>query len=72
MIDYTLEQLEGILNPNQFFRLNRKYIVSLSAIQDVTSYSNSRLKVTLIDANKQEPILISREKVGAFKAWLDQ
>lgn len=73
LIDYTLEQIEGMLDPTQFFRLNRKYLVIFSAIRDVISYSNSRLKVTLVDAKKaDEQILISREKVSAFKAWLDQ
>lgn len=71
-IDYTLEQLEDLLDPNQFFRLNRKYLTAFSAIQGVLTFSNSRLKVQLQDLPKEELILISREKVGNFKEWLDQ
>jgi two-component system LytT family response regulator len=70
-VDYTLDQLAEILNPKNFFKLNRKYITSIEAIKDVVVYSNSRLKVQLIDTSKDELILISREKVSDFKQWLD-
>ncbi|MBK6930008.1 MAG: response regulator transcription factor [Saprospirales bacterium] len=69
-VDYTLDQLEEMLHPQQFFRLNRQYIAAIGAIKDVVSYSNSRLKVTLRDPLGSEDILISREKVEAFKQWL--
>lgn len=69
-VDYTLEQLEDLLDPERFFRLNRQYIASLGVIRDVVSYSNSRLKVTLKDPMNDEPVLVSREKVEEFKAWL--
>lgn len=69
-VDYTLEQLEELLDPQHFFRLNRQYISALGAIQDVVSYSNSRLKVTLKAPLSEGPVLISREKVEAFKQWL--
>ncbi len=69
-VDYTLEQLEDLLDPERFFRLNRQYITSLGVIRDVVSYSNSRLKVTLKDPMNDEPVLVSREKVEEFKAWL--
>ena len=71
-VDYKLEQLEHLLDPEQFFRLNRKYITSIDAIASVTAYSNSRLKVLLHRPEEQEDILISREKVKAFKEWMDQ
>lgn len=70
-VDYTLDQLAEILNPKDFFKLNRQYITSINAIKDVVVYSNSRLKVQLSDTSKDELILISREKVGDFKKWLD-
>ncbi|MEO1516580.1 MAG: LytTR family DNA-binding domain-containing protein [Bacteroidota bacterium] len=72
LVDYTLEQLEQQLDPAQFFRLNRKYLAAYPAILSATSYSNSRLKVGLVGAAKEEEVLISREKVGQFKAWMDQ
>jgi len=72
MVDYKMEALESITDPLNFFRLNRKYISSFKAIQDVVSYSNSRLKIKLLDMPADEEILISREKVQDFKKWLDQ
>ncbi|AFL83441.1 response regulator of the LytR/AlgR family [Belliella baltica DSM 15883] len=70
VLDYTLDQLENMLEPKQFFRLNRKYITSFSSISEIHTYSNSRLKIILKDCSDND-ILVSREKVGAFKDWLD-
>lgn len=70
IIDYTLENLDEILDPKIFNRINRSYIVNISAIQDVVVYSNSRLKIT--PHVKWEPeIIVSREKVSDFKEWFD-
>jgi len=70
IIDYTLENLDEILDPNIFNRINRSYIVNIRAIQDVVVYSNSRLKIT--PHIKWEPeIIVSREKVSDFKEWFD-
>lgn len=71
-IDYTLEQLEGLLNPQFFFRLNRKFIAAFPAIKEVLTYSNSRLKVELAATGNDELVLVGRDKVGDFKKWLDQ
>lgn len=70
LIDYTLEQLEDVLDPTNFYRINRKYIISIGAIKSVASYTNSRLKVLLKEPPDKEDVLISREKVEAFKGWL--
>ena len=70
IVDYTLEQIEEMLDPDRFFRLNRKYIASFASIAEIHSYSNSRLKIKLA-GNDDNDILISREKVGLFKNWLD-
>ncbi len=70
ILDYTLDQIEEMLDPKLFFRLNRKYIASFESIDQVLSYSNSRLKVTLKSCDDND-ILISREKVAKFKEWLD-
>ena len=69
-IDYTLDQLEDLLDPAKFFRINRKFIVSFSAISDIISYSNSRLKVKL-NSNESNDLIVSREKVQDFKKWLE-
>jgi two-component system, LytTR family, response regulator len=69
VVDYTLEQLETMLDPLRFFRLNRKFISTIEAIKDVISYSNSRLKIVLIAPPDKEDVLVSREKVESFKEW---
>lgn len=70
IIDYTLENLEEIVDPKIFFRTNRSYIVNISAIQDVVVYSNSRLRITP-NIKWDDEIIVSREKVGEFKEWFD-
>ncbi len=70
IIEYKLEALMDLLDPKAFFRVNRSFVVSLQSIADVVMYSNRRLKLTL-NPNIQKEIVVSREKVGAFKQWLE-
>jgi DNA-binding LytR/AlgR family response regulator len=74
VVDYTLEQLEGLLDPSQFFRLNRAYLTQQAAIHDIINYTNSRLQTVLRPAppESEGPVLVSREKVSTFKNWLDR
>ncbi|MBP6237195.1 MAG: response regulator transcription factor [Saprospiraceae bacterium] len=69
LLDTTLESLEKELDPTQFFRISRKYIIGHTALKDIVVYSNSRLKLTLKSYNKEE-VIVSRERVGVFKEWL--
>lgn len=71
MVDYTLDRLEGILNPKEFFRLNRKYIARFSSIAQVKPYVNSRLKLLLRNGSKTEEVVLSRERVHEFKTWAE-
>ena len=71
LIDYSLDKLEDLLHPDYFFRINRKYVINYRAIQDITTYSNSRLKVAIKGATERE-IIVARERVGEFKGWLDR
>lgn len=71
LIDYTLEQLDAMLDPKQYFRINRKYIVGLDSFTDIISYSNSRLRLVLAH-NDDNDIIVSRDRVGEFKQWLDR
>ena len=68
IIDHKLEDLQEVLNPELFFRLNRTYIVHIDAIRDVIVYSNSRLKVVLVQEFDND-LIVSRERVGMFKRW---
>jgi DNA-binding LytR/AlgR family response regulator len=70
-IDYTLDQLEEMLSPHDFFRINRKVIIHISSIKKVSPYFNSRLKLNS-DSLKDEECIVSRERVGDFKLWLDK
>ena len=72
MIDHTLEELEGfLLDPTDFFRINRKFIVSINAIKELKSYLNNRLEVFL-NVDSDMDMIVSREKVSSFKKWLNQ
>ena len=67
----SLEQIYKTLDPDMFFRVNRKCIVHLNAIQEVVLHSKSRLKLHL---NVEPPfeIFVPAEKMAAFKAWLSR
>jgi DNA-binding LytR/AlgR family response regulator len=60
-----------MLDPEIFFRINRKYIVSIRACNSITSWSNSRLKLR-IDGIEDHEIIVARERVQDFKEWLDK
>jgi two-component system, LytTR family, response regulator LytT len=69
LLDNTLEQLEAELNPKDFYRISRKFIIPLKAIKEIQMYSNSRLKV-ILPTYKEDEVIVAREKVGDFKNWL--
>lgn len=68
-LDYTLEQLEELLDPQNFFRINRRLIVAIKAVHKVSDYFNSRLKITLQPEADLDTV-VSRERVKDFKGWL--
>jgi DNA-binding LytR/AlgR family response regulator len=71
ILDFTMDQLDGVLDPSQFFRINRKYIVSVKAIHDMISHVNSRLRLVLKTSDDTD-IIVARERVQEFKDWLDR
>jgi DNA-binding LytR/AlgR family response regulator len=71
IIDYTLDQLEGLLDSTEFFRMNRKVLIQISVIEKVSSYFNGRLKI-LTPFLEEESCIVSRERVSEFKLWLGQ
>jgi DNA-binding LytR/AlgR family response regulator len=70
-IDYSLDQLETLLDPNICFKINRKYIVSLQACTNILAWTNSRLRLK-IEGIDDEDIIVARERVQEFKNWLDR
>jgi len=69
-IEYTIEQLDAILDPIHFFRINRKFMISVKAVVEIHSYFNSRLLLKLQPQN-EEQVIVSRERTSNFKKWLD-
>jgi two-component system response regulator LytT len=69
LTDFTMDQMEDYLNPEEFFRVNRKFILNLQAVKDIIVYSNSRLKIKT-DSYKAEDIIVARERVQDFKKWI--
>ncbi len=70
IIEYKLEDLENMVDPRSFFRVNRSFIICIRGIKDILMYSNSRLKISpVVELDKE--IIVSREKVKRFKAWLE-
>jgi two-component system, LytTR family, response regulator len=71
IIDFTLDQAESLVDPSIFFRINRKYLVSFKSIKDIIAWSNSRLRLVLHNSDDSD-VVVAREKVNAFKMWLDR
>ena len=69
LIDSSLEVVEAELNPNDFFRISRKYIIPLQSVKEIQVYSNSRLKISL-PTYKADEVIVARERVSDFKGWL--
>jgi len=70
IIDYSLDHIMELVDPEIFFRINRKCIVNRYAISDIVVYSTSRLKIKL-KTETVEPLIVSRDKVNEFKEWLE-
>ncbi len=71
IIDYSLDELHLLLDEARFFKINRKYIVSLEACTHIIAWSNSRLKLD-IEGIDDDHIVVARERVQEFKQWLDR
>lgn len=71
IVNYSIEKLESLLDPYYFFRINRKMIVHSKMIDLVKPYLNNRLKLSLKSLKLDEDIIVSRERVTAFKKWAE-
>lgn len=69
-LDFTLDELAAKLNPVDFFRANRQFIISRNSVKEVDFWFNNRLSVNLKIA-VPEKILISRTRVSEFREWFD-
>ncbi|MFT7162683.1 MAG: DNA-binding LytR/AlgR family response regulator [Bacteroidia bacterium] len=71
IVDYTLEKLEGLVNKDEFFRINRQFIIRIDSISEMIAYTKGRLKIELQPSCKKEAI-VSIEKASEFKKWLNR
>ena len=71
-IDNSLDNLQEMLDPRKFFRINRECIVNIDSITLMYSYSSSRLQLTLKGQEQNELFVVSRDKVADFKKWIDK
>jgi DNA-binding LytR/AlgR family response regulator len=71
ILDESLAELEQELDPSKFYRVNRKYLVNLNAIQRIRSYPKSKLQLDLLPPVEEE-VIIAQENVASFKEWMSR
>lgn len=71
-VDYSLDQIQKMIDPEKFYRINRNFIINIAAITDIITWSSSRLKVKLAGGDENFEMIVSRDKVSDFKRWLDR
>jgi DNA-binding LytR/AlgR family response regulator len=69
MLDDTINKISDEINPQDYFRINRQFLVKIDSISSMESWTNSRLILTLNPAIKED-VIVSREKVKDFKKWI--
>jgi two-component system, LytTR family, response regulator LytT len=69
-VDYSLDELIQILNPQFFFHISRKLIIHIDAAKEIHPYFKGRLKLVL-SPHLDEEVIVSSQKTPLFKAWLD-
>jgi DNA-binding LytR/AlgR family response regulator len=71
-VEYSLDQLQDMLDPRKFFRINRECVVNINAIAAMSSYSSGRFQMTLKNGEKKEELIVSRDRLAEFKKWIDR
>ncbi|MEM1134867.1 MAG: LytTR family DNA-binding domain-containing protein [Bacteroidota bacterium] len=70
-VNQSLEQLEEMMDPDVFFRINRQYLIHIDATQNIYPYFKGRLKIEL-NPHTNDEIVVSSHKAPLFKEWLDK
>jgi two-component system, LytTR family, response regulator len=65
----SLEQIEASLNPDEFFRANKQFIIARNSVKNITIWFDSRL-LLILDVEPPERVYVSKNKASEFKAWL--
>jgi two-component system response regulator LytT len=68
-VDFNLDELEDLIDPSEFFRINRQFIVNIASIEKMLAWSKSRVKLILKPASELETI-VSTDRSPHFKEWL--
>lgn len=68
-VDHNLDELEKIIDPHIFYRINRQFIINIHSIEKMVTYSKARVKLTLNPPASEETI-VSAERSAEFKIWL--
>ena len=68
-LDQSLDQIEHMVDPLHFFRINRQFIVKMEAIDEMVAYSKSRVKLKM-NPPTEEDAIVSKERSPEFKRWL--
>jgi two-component system response regulator LytT len=71
VIDYTLDKLEQVLDPETFFRINRQFIISFDVIKSMAPYAKGRIKIE-VEPTSKEDIIVSIDRAPRFKEWLNR
>ncbi|MGY0038470.1 LytR/AlgR family response regulator transcription factor [Pedobacter sp. NJ-S-72] len=72
IIEETIGSLEPKLNPENFFKINRKFIIHINAIKEMYKLSRNRVRINLSPKPENVEVVVSEERAEAFKKWLDQ
>jgi DNA-binding LytR/AlgR family response regulator len=71
IVNHSMERLEELCDPALFFRINRKTMLNIESVQMVRPYDNNRLQVGIRQQASPDELIVSREKVTAFKNWAE-
>lgn len=72
-VDLSLDSLVNTIDPSRFFRINRKYIVNITAIKSMFAWSRSRIKIVLNPpADDDSDTIVSIDRSSEFKAWMNK
>ena len=69
VVDYTMDELEDMLNPERYFRISRSFYIAVDSVDQIHDYFGNRLLLHLKPEVDKEAI-VSREKVSDFKKWM--
>lgn len=71
-VDYTLDRLETILDPERFFRINRRFLINIDSIVNMTIWSRSRILIALNPPAGRDEAVVSIDRAGEFRKWLNK